>query len=192
MNVLKETIKFIILDIIMGQMCTNPLQYLIEEYGEDVGKFVVVEKTKQFFDEKYPEVKKELNIQTTNFQKEVLHDVDEKSSSCITKVTSTLDELKTSKKNELEAFERTSNKKVDEIVGVGALQSKLNGLKEESKVKLAGLEKNILGEADALADKQRNVIESQRPSIPLYDKLPQCLKDKVWEEGEKQFGPKIN
>jgi hypothetical protein len=57
MNVLKVVIKFILLDIIMGQICSNPLQYLIEEYGEDVGKFVVVEKTKQFFDEKYPEVK---------------------------------------------------------------------------------------------------------------------------------------
>jgi len=42
-----------------------------------------------------------------------------------------------------------------------------------------------------LADKQRNVIESQKPSIPLYEKLPQCLKDKVWEEGEKKFGDKI-
>jgi hypothetical protein len=34
----------------MGQMCTNPLQYLVDEYGEDVGKFIVVEKTKQYFD----------------------------------------------------------------------------------------------------------------------------------------------
>ena len=111
-------------------MCTNPLQYLIEEYGEDVGKFIVVEKTKQFFDEKYPEVKKELNVQTTDFQNKVLHDVDEKSSSCLTKVTSSIDELKASKKTELEAFEKTSNKKVDEFVGLGALRGKLDGLKE--------------------------------------------------------------
>jgi hypothetical protein len=38
----------------MGQMCTNPLEYLIEEYGSDVGKFIAVEKTKQYFDEEYP------------------------------------------------------------------------------------------------------------------------------------------
>ena len=39
--------------------------------------------------------------------------------------------------------------------------------------------------ADVLADKQRGAIESQKPYIPLYDNLPQCLKDKVWEQGEK-------
>jgi hypothetical protein len=26
----------------------------------------------------------------------------------------------------------------------------------------------------------------------MYDNLPQCLKDKVWEEGTKKFGPKID
>ncbi len=129
----------------MGQMCTNPLEYLTEEYGEDVGKFIIVEKTKQYFDEKYPEVKQALNQQTTNFQKEMLHQVDEQSSSCLTKVTSVLDELKASKKTEIELFEKTSNKKVDDFVGVGMLQTKIDGLKEQSKTKLAGLEKTILG-----------------------------------------------
>jgi hypothetical protein len=115
----------------------------------------------------------------------VLHQVDEQSASCLTKVTSTIDELKTSKKTEIELFEKFSNKKVDDMVGVGQLKTKIDGLKEESKVKMAGLEKTILGEADVLADKQRGAIESQKPSIPLYDNLPQCLKDKVWEQGEK-------
>lgn len=80
---------------------------------------------------------------------------------------------------------------MDDFVGVGLLQGKIDGLKEQSKVKLAGLEKTILGEADVLADKQRAAIDSQKPPIPLYDNLPQCLKDKVWEEGEKKFGAQI-
>lgn len=117
--------------------------------------------------------------------------MDQQSQSTLTKVTSTLDELKASHKTELELFEKTSNKKVDDFVGVGMLQTKIDGLKEQSKVKLAGLEKTILSEADVLADKQRANIDSQKPSIPLYDNLPQCLKDKVWEEGEKKFGAKI-
>lgn len=57
-------------------MCTNPLEYLVSEYGEDVAKFIVVEKSKQYFDEKFPEVKQQLNTKTTNFQKEILHQVD--------------------------------------------------------------------------------------------------------------------
>nr|BAJ99027.1 predicted protein [Hordeum vulgare subsp. vulgare] len=56
---------------------------------------------------------------------------------------------------------------------------------------MASMEKTILGEADVFADKQRKNIDSQKPSLPLYDNLPQCLKDKVWEEGEKKFGAKI-
>lgn len=30
----------------MGQYCSNPLQYLIDEHGEDVGKMIVIEKSK--------------------------------------------------------------------------------------------------------------------------------------------------
>ena len=48
----------------MGQACTNPLEYLITEYGEDVGKFIVIEKSKEMIDEKYPEVRKELEDKT--------------------------------------------------------------------------------------------------------------------------------
>jgi hypothetical protein len=36
------------------------------------------------------------------------------------------------------------------------------------------------------------VILAQKPSIPIYDKLPQCLQDKVWEEGNKRYGARIN
>lgn len=80
---------------------------------------------------------------------------------------------------------------MDDFVGVAQLQSKIEGIKDESKVKMASMEKTILGEADVFADKQRKNIDSQKPSLPLYDNLPQCLKDKVWEEGEKKFGAKI-
>jgi IMP dehydrogenase/GMP reductase len=102
----------------MGQVCTNPLEYLISEYGEDVGKFIVVEKTKEFFNEKYPEVKKNLNVQTTNFQKDIIQKVDEQSSSCITKITTNINELKESKKTEIATFEKTSNKNVDDFIGI--------------------------------------------------------------------------
>ena len=30
-----------------------------------------------------------------------------------------------------------------------------------------------------------------KPSLPIYENLPQCLKDKVWEDGTKKFGDKI-
>lgn len=30
----------------MGQMCTNPLQYLIEHYGGDVAKMIAADKAK--------------------------------------------------------------------------------------------------------------------------------------------------
>jgi len=51
----------------MGTYCSNPLQYLITEYGEDVGKFIAVEKSKEYFAQKYPEVKKELEGKTKQF-----------------------------------------------------------------------------------------------------------------------------
>jgi hypothetical protein len=88
----------------MGQVCSNPLDYLIDEYGEDVGKFIVVQKTKEYFDEEYPAVKKELNNQTTNFQKEVMKKVDIQSSDCIFNITTNINQLKETKKTEIELF----------------------------------------------------------------------------------------
>lgn len=88
-------------------------------------------------------------------------------------------------------FEKTTESKVDDFVGIGSLKGQFDKLKAESKTKLDGLQKKVLNEADVLADKQKGFIEAQKPSIPMYDRLPQCLKDKVWEDGEKKFGPMI-
>lgn len=30
-----------------------------------------------------------------------------------------------------------------------------------------------------------------KPSLPIYENLPSCLKEKVWSEGEKKFGEEI-
>lgn len=88
-------------------------------------------------------------------------------------------------------FEKSTDSKVDDFVGIGSLKGQFDKLKAESKTKLDGLQKKVLNEADVLADKQKGLIEAQKPSIPTYDRLPQCLKDKVWEDGEKKFGPMI-
>jgi len=42
-----------------------------------------------------------------------------------------------------------------------------------------------------LADKQQQLLEDQKPKLPIYENLPQCLKDKVFENGVKQFGNQI-
>lgn len=78
----------------MGQVCTNPLEYLIEEHGADVGKFIVLEKSKKYFEQKYPEVKKELGTETNNFQNDLLKKVDTESEKCLASITSNIDKLK--------------------------------------------------------------------------------------------------
>lgn len=122
-------------------------------------------------------------METNNFQNEALKKVDTESEKCLTNITTNIEQLKSAHKAEVEMFEKTSDKKVDDFVGVGSLKGVFDKLKAESKVKLDGLQKNILSEADVLADKQKGLIEAQKPSIPTYDRLPQCLKDKVWEDG---------
>ena len=78
----------------MGQVCTNPLEYLIDEYGADVGKFIVAEKSKRYLDQKFPEVKKELGTETNNFQNELLKKVDTESEKCLTTITTNINKLK--------------------------------------------------------------------------------------------------
>lgn len=88
-------------------------------------------------------------------------------------------------------FEKVSNKKVDDMLGVNELTHKVDDLKSKSSVKVKEMSTNILKEADTIAVKQNELLDSQKPKIPAYDNLPQCLKDKVWEEGNKKFGEQI-
>jgi hypothetical protein len=61
--------------------------------------------------------------------------------------------------------------------------------KSTDQVKLLG--NKIIGQADVLAEKQQQLLEDQKPKLPIYEDLPQCLKDKVFEDGVKQFGSQI-
>ena len=38
---------------------------------------------------------------------------------------------------------------------------------------------------------QEKSLDEQKPSIPVYDQLPEDQKQKVYKEGEKKFKPQI-
>lgn len=98
----------------MGQMCSNPLEYLIEQYGEDVGKFIMIEKTQEYLNKQFPIVKEKLSNETKEFSTKTIGEIDTQSSSCITKINATINQLKQSKKTEFEMFEKTSGTKVED------------------------------------------------------------------------------
>ncbi len=55
-------------------------------------------------------------------------------------------------------FEKSTKVNVDDYVGVHELESKIGTIKEKTEQKVSGLEKNILNEADVLANKQKGFI----------------------------------
>ena len=46
-------------------------------------------------------------------------------------------------------------------------------------------------EAETLVQQEKTKRNDAKPSLPIYENMPQCLKDKVWEEGTKKFAPEI-
>jgi hypothetical protein len=42
-------------------------------------------------------------------------------------------------------------------------------------------------QVDVLANKQKQTIDDHTPKLPLFESLPQCLKDKVMTEGATKF-----
>jgi hypothetical protein len=78
------------------------------------------------------------------------------------------------------------------MIGINEFNSKVDELKKKSTSQVKVLGDKIISQADVLADKQQQLLEDQKPKLPIYDSLPQCLKDKVWEEGEKKFSGQID
>ena len=102
----------------MGQACTNPLEYLITEYGADVTQFIVIEKTTELIDEKFPAVKEELQTKTGEFSKEIMANVDTEAANGKTTITSEVDSLKDRQKDKISAFEKISGTSVDDMIGI--------------------------------------------------------------------------
>jgi hypothetical protein len=69
---------------------------------------------------------------------------------------------------------------LDDIIGVNELNSKVEELKTKSTDQVKLLGNKIIDQADVLADKQQQLLEDQKPKLPIYENLPQCLKDKVF------------
>jgi hypothetical protein len=69
---------------------------------------------------------------------------------------------------------------LDDIIGVNELNSKVEELKTKSTDQVKFLGNKIIDQADVLADKQQQLLEDQKPKLPIYENLPQCLKDKVF------------
>ena len=111
--------KYLILFLLwMGQACTNPLEYLITEYGADVTQFIVIEKTTELIDEKFPAVKEELQTKTGEFSKEIMANVDTEAANGKTTITSEVDSLKDRQKDKISAFEKISGTSVDDMIGI--------------------------------------------------------------------------
>ena len=49
----------------------------------------------------------------------------------------------------------------------------------------------FMTEADGLVEQQKTTIEEKKPSLPIYENMPQCIKDKVREDGAAKFGEEI-
>lgn len=73
------------------------------------------------------------------------------------------------------------------IFGVDTFNNQFNSLKDRSGSTIKDLGSKMIGQVDTLADKQKSVIDSQTPKLPLFDSMPLCAKNKVMEEGSQKF-----
>ncbi len=62
----------------MGICNSDPLTYLIKQYGGDVCKFIVAEKSEQFVEDTAPKIKERAKEQIDNSAKDIHKTLDEK------------------------------------------------------------------------------------------------------------------
>ena len=61
-------------------------------------------------------------MESNNFQNDLLKKVDTESEKCLSTITTNIAQLKSEHKAEVEMFEKTSDSKVDDFVGIGSLK----------------------------------------------------------------------
>ena len=64
-------------------------------------------------------------------------------------------------------------------------------IKQEGEGTMTTATAAFMTEADGLVEQQKTTLGEQKPSLPIYENMPQCIKDKVWEEGAVKFGTEI-
>ena len=117
--------------------------------------------------------------------------MDKESKEGMDKITSKVGTLKESKKDKIGMFEKASGSTVDEMVGTDKVNEQFDGIKKEGETAMTSATDEFMKEADGMVEKQKEDLENEKPSLPIYENMPQCLKDKVWEEGKVKFGKEI-
>lgn len=102
-----------------------------------------------------------------------------------------ISEIKKSNPEAISVYEKLSSSKVDDAFGVNNFNKMFEDLKGQSKTQISGLIATFGKQVDDLAEKLKGKINELRPKLPLFDSLPQCLKDKVMTEGSQKFGTAI-
>lgn len=64
-------------------------------------------------------------------------------------------------------------------------------MRKQIETKFSEQENNITREIDNQTQQQKNLLDSQRPKIPVYDQLPEAQRKKVFQEGERRFSDEI-
>lgn len=77
------------------------------------------------------------------------------------------------------------------MLGLDQIRGQFNSVRQQVETLYSNQENTILTEINNQGLKQKQLVDSQRPKIPVYDQLPENQKRKVFEEGEKKFSEQI-
>lgn len=128
----------------MGICTSDPLGYLIKEYGEDVCKYFVAIKSEEFLDQTSPKLTERVQEQFKTTAGTLDKEFDTRESGIKSNFDSTINDLKQNNSKALDTAKSTNGKTEEQLFGFNSIQSQFTKLKAAKDGKLKQQESNIL------------------------------------------------
>jgi len=120
----------------MGICTSDPLTYLIKEYGADVCKYIVSTKAEEYVDKTVPTITSKVQEEFKRTAGSLDKEFDSKESAIKANFDSTIASVKQNNPSALETAKQSQNKTEEQLLGFDSIQQQFNKLKSTKDSKL--------------------------------------------------------
>ena len=89
-------------------------------------------------------------------------------------------------------LEKTTGKTLEELTGFNSLKGELNTIRKDTLSKMDVEKQRVEAEMTKVEGDMLNSIAQKRPHLPLYEDLPQGIRNDVLTKAETEFATQIN
>lgn len=164
---------------------------LMKEYGDDVSKFIVIEKVKNYLDQKIEEMKRIVDSESEKIKGQTFGEIQMREKELENEFLERKEELNKKVPGGISSLEKLKGEPIEEMLGFNDFKNRFFQLKQKVESRFLEEKTDIYREIDRKALLEKEKLDQQRPKIPLYDNLSENQQKMVFREGEKIFKEEI-